>query len=88
MSKANDKLTEGLIYSDMANGATVISRIRVSELHRNQKIAEGRDIRKGSGSNTTNVMIQIANNEPSWDFNHDGRDALGRYINPRLVMID
>ena len=88
MSKANDNLTKGLIYSDMDNGATEISRKRVSELHRNQKSAEGRNIHKGSGGNTTNVMKRISEELSSWDLIDDGRDKLGRRINPRLVMID
>jgi len=87
MSKANDKLTEGLIYSDIANGATVITRVRVTELHRNQKSAEGRDIRKGSGGNTTQVMKQISQAEPLWDLVDDGRDKAGKRIRPRLIKI-
>jgi hypothetical protein len=88
MSKANNKLTEGFIYAEIDNGKTEISRKRLSEMHRNQKLAEGRNPKKGSGGPTTDVMAQFANSNSSWDLIDDGRDKAGRRINPRLVQID
>jgi hypothetical protein len=85
MSKANDKLTEGFIYAEMFNKVIEIPRTRLSEMHRNQKSAEGRDITKGGGGNTTNVMKQFALKEPSYTFVDSGRDKRGFHINPRLV---
>ena len=87
MSKANDKLTEGLIYAEVFNSVPEITRKRISEMHRNQKSAEGRDICKGGGGNTTNVMKQFALKEPSYKFVDSGRDKRGFHINPRLVRI-
>ena len=84
MSKANDKLTEWLIYDEVANGATEITRERITERHFETKTKLGRDPFKGRGSNTTDVMIAVAD-DIGWFFDNDGRDASGKYIRPRIV---
>ena len=84
MSKANDKLTEWFIYDEVANGATEITRERITERHFETKTKLGRDPFKGSGGNTTEVMKAVKN-DIGWFFDNDGVDALGRYINPRIV---